>query len=152
MEIANKDEKRKISKLFWIILIVMVLIISFTLGYVMLKNKDFFDITKILNANKEHTILLNEFIVNIQSENNKKSYLKIEMALMYTNKKDGELIESNINKIRDIIINNLMDKSSSEILDVENIKNFKVDIKKKINDELKSDLIKDVYLTNLVIQ
>ena len=104
------------------ILLAVILILAFAVGYLVSKDKGFFDVTSIFKSENENTILLNEFVVNINSNNDRRGYLKVEMALMYNDKKDGEVIETNINKIRDIIINNLMYKSSDDILNVESLK------------------------------
>lgn len=149
---AEVNEKRNISKVLIIILIIALLITSTILGYFVVKNRDSLGITKLFNSNSEKTILLNEFVVNLKSETARKSYLKLQIALMYNDKKDGKTIESNVNKIRDTIINNLLDKTSNEILDGSNINNLKEELKKDINLALNEDLVKDVYITDLVIQ
>ncbi len=150
--VATATEKRKLSKPLIIVIILILLALTVVFGYLVLKGN--VNITKLFNKNKnkEHTILLNEFVVNLKSDNNKKSYLKMQIALMYENKKDGVIIESNVNKIRDIIINNLLGKTSTDIIDEDNIHNFKEKLKKDINLALNDDLIKDIYITDLVIQ
>jgi len=106
----------------------------------------------VFQSEEEHTLLLDEFILNLQTENKSKSYLKIEVALMYKDKKAGQLVETNVNKIRDIVLNNLRKKTPTEMLNVKDTDQLKDEIKDSVNDALGQDVIKDVYYTNLIIQ
>jgi flagellar basal body-associated protein FliL len=111
-----------------------------------------FDINKLIKPNKEEDVLLNEFVVNLKSENNRKNYLKLQIALMCNEESDKAIIESNVNKIRDRVVNILLDKTSSDILEGDNIKNLKGELKEEINLALKDELVKEVYITDLVVQ
>lgn len=146
--------ENKISRINKILIISLIafLILSLVLMFFLLKDKVQIDITKLFKVQAEDSISLDEFIVNINNDNGRKGYLKLELALMYTNKKGGKLIEANINKIRDIVITNLMQKSSSDFSSVEGISEFKDEIKSKINGDIHGDLVQDVYITNIVIQ
>lgn len=154
--VAPIAEKNRYSKglMIAMVFIIILLIAALVFGYFMLRDREFFDASKLLVGKgvKEETILLDEFVVNLKSENNKKSYLKVQMALMYTDVKQAETIKANVNKIRDIIINNILDKSASEVLEKENIKTFKEEIKESINLALYGELIKDIYITDITVQ
>lgn len=145
-------EKRKIPKII-VIAIILTLVVALLIGgFFIMKNEKIVELLKTAKTTKEETILLNEFLVNLKSENGKKSYLKVQIALMYNDKKDGELIAASTNKIRDIIINNLLGKTSEDIIDGDNINNLKDELRRNINIVLEDDLIKDVYITDFVIQ
>ena len=71
---------------------------------------------------------------------------------MYKDKKHTELMESNLNKIRDIVLNDLREKTSEQILEVKNTPKLKEDLLKKLNDSLGEEVIQDIYFTNLIVQ
>lgn len=151
MATEETSKKKDKGKLVIIILLVIVLILASVIGYFLVTGKQPSDITKNFESNEEYTVLLDEFVVNLRSENSIKNYLKIEVALMYTEEKQGETINFHVNKIRDIIIRNMRSKTSSEI-DGENTAEIKKELIRDINSELKGNIIKDVYFANMIIQ
>lgn len=152
MVTVEATEKKKKPKALLIILLVLVLISASLIGYLFLRNKQLSDIVKVIKPDKEYTLLLNQFIVNLQTEDDRKSYLKVQIALMYTDKKAGKMISSNESKIRDVILKNILEKSPEDILDEENIVKFKKEIISNINNALKDEIVKDVYFTDFIIQ
>ncbi len=152
MPMEKPIEKKSKLTLVIIILIVVVIALTAIISYFVVSGKQISDIKEKLNPPEEHTVLLNEFLVNLRFENNKKNYLKVRIALMYTDKKQTILIDSNVSKIRDVILSELRKNSADEILDVDSITNLKNDIIKNLNLALDDDVIKDVYFTDLVIQ
>lgn len=152
MLMEKKTEKKSKLTIVIIILLVVVIALTATIGYFLLSGNKIPDRVKKVKPPEEHTVLLNEFLVNLRFENNKKNYLKVQIALMYTEKKQTILIDSNVSKIRDIILSELRKNSADEILDVDKITNLKDEIIKKLNLALDDDVIKDVYFTDLVIQ
>lgn len=149
---TEETEKKSKAKLIIISLVVFALVVSFLIGYLIISGKNIPDIVKGMKPDKEYSVLLNEFVVNLSNENSIKNYLKIQIALMYTDKKHGDMINENMNKIRDVIIADLRSKSSSEMLNEDNTSNVKKEIITNINTILKDDIVKDVYFTELVIQ
>ncbi|OLS03763.1 flagellar basal body-associated FliL family protein [Tissierella creatinophila] len=151
-----EKEKKKMSKskLIIIILLVVILAIVAVGAYMMISGKSFKDAKKMFESKDEYTIALDEFVTNLKNESKDKgkNYLKIQVALMYTDKKNTEIIEANISKIRDIILNDLREKSSAQILEVENTPKLKEKILEKINNSLGKKVIHDIYFTNLVVQ
>lgn len=102
---------------------------------------------------EEETMILDEFILNLEPTNNVNRYIKIDLALS-TVRKDGLVeIEKNINNIRDVIIYQISRESVEDIFQDDN-KSFalKNKLKTKINDSLGDDLIHQVYISNIVIQ
>lgn len=147
----EKENQNK-SKIIIIILLVLILAgISIT-AYFMISDKTLKDIKNIGKSEEEYTIPLDEFITNLKNEDKGKNYLKIQVALMYKDKKHTELMESNLNKIRDIVLNDLREKTSEQILEVKNTPKLKEDLLKKLNDSLGEEVIQDIYFTNLIVQ
>lgn len=140
------------SKLIIIILLVAILVGVGITAYLMISGKSFKDAKGMIESEDEYTIPLDEFVTNLQNQEKGKNYLKIQVALMYTDKKDAEIIESNINKIRDIILNDIREKTSSQILEVKNTPVLKEKMMVKLNDALGKKIIKDIYFTNLIVQ
>lgn len=145
-------ERKNIDKIIIIALLATILVLVFGIGYLLLSDKDMPELTTIFKTNGEYTIPLEEFIVNLKPEASLNSYLSINIALMYTDEKIGEEINANVNKIRDLVIANLREKTASDMLNEINISKLKVDIKDEINDSLKKTAIKDIYITDIIVQ
>lgn len=152
MVTVEATEKKKKSNALLIILLVLILISVSVVGFFILKEKQFADIAKVFKQEKEYTLLLNQFVVNLQTETGGKSYLKMQIALMYTDKKAGKMISSNESKIRDVILKNTLEKTPESIMDGEKILSFKKEIITNINKALNDEIVKDVYFTDFIIQ
>lgn len=153
MELTERAKSKNKTRIIIAVSLITVLILGLFIGYLLLSDSRISFIIKELKSADEYTLPLEEFVVNLHSENGlSKNYLKVEIALMYKVKKHEKVINANINKIRDVIINDFMKKSAHDILDANNIPKIKDEIMRNINDELPEDIVKDVYFTNLVIQ
>lgn len=150
--IVETTHKKRDSRFIIVFLLVVILALTSVIGYFVVSDKGISDIVKIFKNDEEFTILLDEFILNLRSENLAKNYLRINIALMYTEEKHGKVINLNISKIRDIIIKDLGEKNAMEMLDGDNTLKIKKEIIDHINDALGEVIVKDVYFTNLVIQ
>ena len=152
MPMENKTEKKSKLGLIIIILLVVVLLMTTVVGYFLISGTRVSDIVEKMNPEEQHTVLLKEFLVNLKFENNRKNYLKVQIALMYTDKKQMLLIDSNTSKIRDVILFELRKYNAEEILVGDAMIKLKEDIIRELNIALEADIIKDVYFTDLVIQ
>lgn len=151
----EKKGNRKYKLTIIVLLLVVALSLGLVLGFFILNNsnKDDWGIATVFKPKEqEHTLLLDEFLVNLKSEGKGRNYLKIQIALMYENEKEGQILETNTNKIRDIIINQLRNKTSEEMLDIDKTLELKKDITNNINVSLRESIVKDIYFTHLVIQ
>lgn len=147
-------EQKSKKKLIIIVLLVAVLILSATVTYFLASNNLLAKFIETFQSNEEYTFPLEEFIVNLKAEPNSigKNYVRFKIALMYTEKKQGPKIESSTCKIRDIIVSQIREKTYNEILDNGNTPSLKSEIKDQLNEALSEDLIKDVYITDIMIQ
>lgn len=152
MPMENNTEKRNSLRLIIIILLVVVILLAGVIGYFLISGNRVSDVLEKLNPPEEHTVLLKEFLVNLKFENNRKNYLKVQIALMYTDKKQTMVIDSNTSKIRDVILFELRKYNADEILDGEAMLSLKKEIMEQLNIALDDEIIKDVYFTDLVIQ
>ncbi|MDR7869590.1 MAG: flagellar basal body-associated FliL family protein [Tissierellaceae bacterium] len=145
-------EKRNVDKIVIIALLAAILVLVVGIGYLLISDQQMPSITTIFKSNGEYTIPLDEFIVNLKSDTTANNYLKINIALMYTDEKYGTEINSNINKIRDLVITNLREKTASELLNDDSVSKIKSDIKDDINSSLKVMAIEDIYITDIIVQ
>ncbi len=152
MPMENKTEKKSKLGLIIIILLVIVILMTTVIGYFLISGTRVSDIVEKMNPEEQNTVLLKEFLVNLKFENNRKNYLKVQIALMYTDKKQMLLIDSNTSKIRDVILFELRKYNAEEILVGDAMIKLKEDIIRELNIALEADIIKDVYFTDLVIQ
>lgn len=151
MDNQNSEQKNNL-KLILAIIIPIILAISIVFGYMVVAEKNISDVKKVFEKEEEYSMLLEEFLVNIKSPAGKNRYLKIKLALMYTEKSHGEILNSNVNKIRDIIVADLREKHTEEILDTEKTDEIKSHIMEDINTSLNENLVKDIYITDMIVQ
>ena len=143
------------SKIIIIALLVIIVAIVSVSAYFLITGQSAAtggEVVKKSRSQDEYTILLDEFVTNLQNEAKTKNYLKIQVALMTTDKKSAKSIEEDTNKIRDIILNDLRGKTPEEILEVKKTDDLKNKILEKLNESLGDDIIEDLYFTNLVVQ
>lgn len=150
--VMEVKEKRSLDKIFIIVLLTAILILVLGIGFLLIAENDMPDFSAILKSNGEYTIPLDEFVVNLKSENNSRNYLKISIALMYTNEDHGTNISANIHRIRDIIIANIREKTADDLMTDDVISNLKLDIMRDINDSINIMAIQDVYITDILVQ
>ena len=149
---SEKVQKKSNFRILIILLLILVLASTLFVGYFLIRDRDAADLVSVFKTEGENTILLDEFIVNLKSEKSMRNYLKIKIALMYTDEKQEKNLSANVNKIRDVIINQLRSKTPEEILDIEKTSELKKEIVDEINSAIKNDIVKDIYFTDLVIQ
>lgn len=148
----NENKKKSISRFIIIILLVVIAAGIALTAYFIISGKSLKDIRELGKSEDEYTISLDEFITNLKNEDRGKNYLKIEVALMYKDEKHTGLLETNLNKIRDIVLNDLREKTSEYILEVKNTPKLKEDLLEKLNESLGEEVIEDIYFTNLIVQ
>ncbi|NLN14072.1 MAG: flagellar basal body-associated FliL family protein [Tissierellia bacterium] len=147
----TREKKRDLDKAIIIVLLAAILIIVLAIGYLVVSDKNI-TIPNIFESDGEYTYVLDEFVVNLKSEDNSSSYLKIKIALMFTDEKDGEDLDSNVNKIRDIVISNLRARTAKELMENQSVELLKEDIKEDINTSLNKMIVQDVYITDIIVQ
>lgn len=149
-----EDNKRNVFKIILIVLLVVLIAGMAIIGYFYLDSqKDSEMEAAIKEKEAQHTMPLEEFVVNLKP-NDHKRFLKANMSLMFESKgkEKGEFLEENIDLIRDEVIAILREKTAEDFLEVENTKALKEEIVEKLNTSLGANIIKDVYFTDLVVQ
>lgn len=89
---------------------------------------------------------LEESLIKLSDEH---GYIKTSITLSYDEKEKE--VDSKVPLIKDTIIQYFMSKSSHDF-NGDNLENIKSELKKKINSNIGTDMIKQIYFTNLVIQ
>lgn len=102
----------------------------------------------------EHTVALDEFLVNISGESTRsKAIVRMELTVTSMNEEAEDIINQDIAKVRDAVIHVVAGQTDATILEEDEgefiIKDL---IRERINQSLNQDLIEDVYVTNILIQ
>lgn len=142
-----------VSKIAIIVLLALILLLTAAILFFVVSNGDVANIMQgFKSSESEFTMPLDEFIVNLKPEGSTKHYLKISLALMYTDEDHGALVESSLNKIRDSIITTIRTKTYKDLVEDSNAIMFKNDVKESINKALNEEVVKDIYITDIIIQ
>jgi len=98
----------------------------------------------------ENTIMLNEFVTNLADQ---RQYVKVTMHLVLTRAKDKEQVEKAVPRIRDAVVQLLNTKKSMEVTgSAEANKQLKADVLKTLNDLLGANTVREVLITDIVVQ
>lgn len=152
MDTTQVNKRSNNFKVAIIILLVLVIALLTFIGYFTIF-RDGDELASIFSStDEEYTVLLEEFLVNLKTEDDGRNYLKTEIAVMFTEKSQEDYINTNMHKIRDTIINHLRILTSDDILNGENTTNLKSSLTESINATLGEDIIKDIYFSDLIIQ
>jgi Flagellar basal body-associated protein len=110
-----------------IIIIILIIAVLFLGGFIYLKATDttINDIMQSFDKEEQLTMSLEEFVVNLKSPANMRSYLKIKIGLMYTDSGKTEMLTTNTSKIRDIILDNLREREYEDVTTNEGIDKLK---------------------------
>jgi flagellar FliL protein len=92
---------------------------------------------------------LDTFIVNLQV---KGSFLKTTLQLEFDEPELPHTIEHDTPKIRDAIIRVLSSKAAPDILSTEGKEKLREELKRAVNEALKSEDVTQVYITEFIIQ
>ncbi len=105
-------------------------------------------------SENEVAVPLDEFLINLATgKSGEATYIRIELSLLTSSEKNAEVINSSKDLIRDSIINLLRQKDAESILEDQNgVNKLKEELKNQINGDYGSALVREVFITNLVIQ
>ena len=102
----------------------------------------------------EVLVPISKFVVNLSgNSNNNYQYIRLKVSCLVADKDASENLTKSMPLVRDSVISVLNSKTANDLLDAnEGINNLKTAIKDKINQEYGQTIIKQVYITDLVIQ
>lgn len=102
---------------------------------------------------EEITVPLEEFLVNMNSSSGRSNYVRMEISLSSTEEEFETIVHTNLAKVRDAIIYDLYSRTSDSVFEEEKgMFALKNSLKNRINETLGEDLVKEVYITNIVMQ
>ena len=102
----------------------------------------------------EVLVPISKFVVNLSgNSNNNYQYIRLKVSCLVADKDASENLTKSMPLVRDSIISVLNSKTANDLLEAnEGINNLKTAIKDKINQEYGQTIVKQVYITDLVIQ
>ena len=150
--VDKSTDKKRNFKVIIIALLVIIMALGGVITYFVVTGKPVSELIEGIKTKDQGSILLDEMLVNLKKENGTRNYIKISIALAYDGKKQGKIIESNINKIRDTIITVLRSKTVKDMLEEDNNYTLKSKIIEDINTALEKEVVQDIYFTDMVIQ
>lgn len=149
---AAKGKNKIMVSVIVLVAILIGAVVSF--GFTSGKAQDM-----IANFSKEEvietTVPLEEFLINLDSgESAKRNFLKIEISLHSTKEGAEELLNANVAELRDTVISVLRKKTVDTIFIEEEASNLviKKELMEAINQKLDTDVVSDIYITNIVTQ
>jgi flagellar FliL protein len=104
-------------------------------------------------VSEDQTIVpLDEFVVNLAKSEGNQQYIRVNLSVLIE-EKDSEDFTKNVALVRDSIVNVLRQKKASDILDTpEGLAQWKAELKETINHAYGTEIVSDVYITDLAIQ
>jgi flagellar basal body-associated protein FliL len=100
----------------------------------------------------EYVIAMDSFTVNLSTDGRANSYLKTDISFMYYDDSKTELFTEKKSRIRDIIIKDLMEYSSAELLASGGLEYVKTKLKTQVNTVFGEEVVKEIYFTDFLIQ
>ncbi|MEC6747126.1 flagellar basal body-associated FliL family protein [Marinilactibacillus sp. XAAS-LB27] len=154
---TNSKNKGGKSKLIIILLVTVVLALVGVVGFILLKDSE--NIPIISNLTKEPEpvevqVPLEEFLINVGDDSGRNTAMvKLEVSVSSYADDAEVLINQDIAKVRDAVIHVVSNENIDSLLERED-ESFvlKRDIKDRINQSFGTDLIDDVYITNILTQ
>lgn len=163
--VTKEPKPKKENKLpILLVLIIAVLAIGGSVGGTLIANKflsvkstettEQKDGTSSKISEDEAIVAMDEFLVNLaQGKAKNQQYIRIKISLLTRNSKDSENLTKNIAVARDSVVNILRQKKAEDILSTaDSVNNLKKQLKEAINTEYGTDIVKEVFITDLVIQ
>lgn len=100
------------------------------------------------------TVSYEEFLINLKPVSaNDKSYLRVELAFSVADEESQTLLTDQEAQVRDVIISVLRSHTRETVFaEADGELVLKADLMAKLNQTLGGDIIKDIYVTNIVMQ
>lgn len=150
---AGEGDKKKPNRLVVIIIILAAIILVGIVAVIfMATGIKVSDITDKFVKHEEYIVEMDSFVVNLNTEGRTSNYLKIQVSLLYTDKKRGPVLEEKSSQIRDVVITDLMGYSPEQLLAEDGLEKVKSRLKKQINQALDEEVVEEVYFTDFLIQ
>lgn len=146
-------EKRRRGKRFYIIsVLVFVVIASSSFVAIRFLGVDITSVKELLFKEQEYNLVLDDFVVNIDSQEEVQRYVKAQITIAYMDKNAEKTLVEKTSLIRDLIIGNLMNCTADQLLDTGSLEELKSSLRGEINEALEEEVVDKVYFTDFLIQ
>ena len=155
MENETSKSGNKLKPILIVVIILLVLTIGTLLGIGFTTGKIQEVTASMFDSSEEVTVPLEQFLVNLTpGKSSSNQYLQIELSI-YSSQKDAEAtITARTAQIRDAVITVLRNKTSDSLYSTndEGTLALKNELKDNINTAVGTELVNEVYITNIVTQ
>lgn len=153
-EVKEVKEKKGKQKLLLIVLMPLLVIGGVFLGLFVSSKRLDQPLIVFEDKKADITVPLEEFLINLDpTESKREKFVKISLSLHSSEKKADEVIAQNLDQVRDAVIY-VIHKKTEDTLFEETEESFlmKEELKSRINEALETELIDDVYITDILMQ
>lgn len=161
-ESENKSSgKGNVLKVIIIVLLIAILLGGGIFAGYMVASKEkpqssFASLSVLQNTLNQKTFALDEFLVNLKSDDNSNKYLKTKVSVGYADIKENAKLEDELNTkkaiVRDTINSILRSKKKEDFATNVQVEKIKEEIKNKVNPLLQNGQIINVYFSEIMIQ
>jgi flagellar protein FliL len=151
--VAKEGGNKKSKKLAIILIAVSVVVAIGAISVVfMTKGGNLTALAANFQKDEEYVLQMDSFVVNLSKADQTNEYLKVQLSLVYTDKKKADILALKSSQIRDVIIKDLMEYTSEQLLMEGGLDNAKEKLKADINKELGEEVVTGICITDFLIQ
>jgi flagellar protein FliL len=151
--VAKEGENKKSKKLAIILIVVSVVVAIGVISVIfMTKGGNLTAFAANFQKDEEYVLQMDSFVVNLSKADQTNEYLKVQLSLVYKDKKKADTLALKSSQIRDVIIKDLMEYTSEQLLKEGGLDNAKEKLKADINKELGEEVVTGICITDFLIQ
>ncbi len=149
----SRSKALKFQHLGKYFLFVLLLIIQSFVAYTIVERnyESIYSYTTSFFPTESGKYELEQIIVN-PADTNGQRYLLVELSLELVDKEDEQLIEANISKIRNNLIEYLSSRSVSQLEGIEKKENLRLELVSIINSTIERRSVRNLYYSKYVMQ
>lgn len=146
-------EKKKPNVLVIIIVAMSIIIVIGSVALVFIATDiKISDLMARFQKHEEYVMPMDSYVVNLNTEGTRNTYLKANVSLLYIDEEHTELLTAKTDQIRDVIIKDLMEYSPDELLAQGGLTGAKLKLRNSVNAALGMDVVQEVYFTEFLVQ
>ncbi len=152
---AENQKKNGLNKniLLLVILVPLLVVLGMFAGYYILSPGDQEDGVKAEEELDEEAVVpFDEFLVNLNPSSNTNDYVRMTIALGTKHERGEEIIETNLEKIRDAVIYTTNRQTRDTLYDERGRLVLKETLVEEINEVLGLEVVSNVYVTEFIVQ
>lgn len=152
---ASNQKKNGLNKniLLLVILVPLLVVVGMFAGYYILSPGDQGDGVKAEEELDEEAVVpFEEFLVNLNPSSNTNDYVRMTIALGTKHERGEEIIETNLEKIRDAVIYTTNRQTRDTLYDEKGGLVLKGTLVEEINEVLGLEVVSNVYVTEFIVQ